>query len=274
MTVARERDPAAVAAFIGGRVPDDSLIDAIDGAPFWIRVRPDLLDPEAAEHLFARGCTGIELDVATLDDEALARTGRPYDAARVLRMAAALRRRGRVGAVLAPGWPYTSTEIAMSDARRLVGHVDRVRLHPVLVLLGSRLEGLHRNGLYAPLSLGEAVSLCRALLDVLEGAGIDVVRVGLHPEADGFGRALAGPRHPALREAAEALRALAAVRAELAAVPRGADVTVYCAPCDETRTRGPLNENVRTLRADLALSEVSIVPDAELARGAWRVAVR
>jgi hypothetical protein len=274
----RERaqpDDTLVVAFYGGGLPEDPLLDAISGMPFTIRVRPDLLSRAQVKDLVARGCIEVELDVATFDDAALRAAGRRYRGALVRQIAQGLTEAGvRVSVVLAPGLPGSSFAIAQQDAREAAELADAVRLHPVLVIEGSKLADRWRAGTYAPLSIADAVTTCRAMMDALEAAGVEVLRVGLQPGPDGYGRALAGPRHSSLRELVEARRVLDRLRGMLDGAPAGAHIEIRCAPPDETRTRGPLNQHVRTLRAEFGFAEVSVVVDHELERGSWEVAVR
>ncbi len=124
--------------------------------------------------------------------------------------------------------------------------------------------------MYTPLTVGEAVSTCRDMLDILEPAGVRVIRVGQQPGPDGLGRAVAGPRHSSLRELVEARRTLDRLRDLMKeANLKGRNVVIHCARADETRTRGPLNGNVRTLRAEFGLAELSVAADSERPRGAF-----
>jgi histone acetyltransferase (RNA polymerase elongator complex component) len=58
---------------------------------------------------------------------------------------------------------------------------DFVRLYPALVIKGTPLEELFKANKYAPLSLEDAVLLCRNALLRFEQAGIQVIRIGLQP---------------------------------------------------------------------------------------------
>lgn len=264
-----------VFGFYGGPPPPDDLLDAIAGRPFVLRVRPDLLSRQQARDLVDRGALGVEIDALTFDDAVLKAAGRRYRGGLVRQMAEGLAEHGvRVTLVLTPGLPGSTFASAMADAAEAVELADSVRLLPVLVLEGSRLADRHAQGAYEPMSLGEAVTTCRAMMDVLEPAGVTVIRVGLQPAPDGAGRALAGPSHPSLRELVEARRVLDRLRGMLDGAPCGAQIVIRCAPPDETRTRGPLNQHVRTLRAEFGLDEVRVVPDPELVRGQWEVDVR
>jgi hypothetical protein len=260
--------------FFGGAPPSPAQIEAIRGLPFEVRVRPDLLSRSGAIALAAAGCEHVELDALTFVDAALQAAGRPYRAARVEEMSRALPELGvQVGGVLAPGLSRTTAQTAVQDVRTAIPLWSTLRLHPVLVLDRSRLRRLHEAQIYAPLSLDDAVATCVELVDLAEAAGLRVLRVGLQPGPDGLGRAVAGPHEPGFRELVEERRTLARMRPLFEGVPRGASVTVRCAPADHARTRGRLGGHVRLLRAAHGLTDLRVEVDPTLARGALRVQV-
>lgn len=268
---ARPEDEVLV-GFFGGAPPDDRLLDAIDGAPFAARVRPDLLSRADADRLVRRGLQAVELDALTFDDLVLRSIDRRYRSALVREQIAGLRALGlKVGVVLAPGLPNTDFAGAMQDAHLAADLVDFARLHPVLVLDRAGLREAHLDGRYQPLDLGEAVTVCRAMLEVLEPAGVEVIRVGQQPRPDGLGRAVAGPAHPSLRELVEARRSLDQIRAGLDERAAGTHIVIRCAPADEARTRGPRNDNLRALRAEFSLASLRITSDPSLSRGEWHI---
>jgi hypothetical protein len=259
-------------SFFGGAPPSPALLSATGDLPTTVRVRPDLLTRAEARRLAEAGVGAVELDLLTLHTRPLREVGRTHRRALVLEQLEGLRAMGlRVGAVLAPGLPGATFEQSLDDARTLAPLLDTVRIHPVLVLHGARLKRAHMDGTYTPLTLGEAVTVCRALLDVFEPAGVRVLRVGQQPGPDGLGRAVAGPHHPSLRELVESRRALDTLRQLLDAERPAGHVVVQCAPADVSRTRGPFNQHVRTLRAEFALDGLSVQPDPALPRGRWRV---
>jgi histone acetyltransferase (RNA polymerase elongator complex component) len=199
--------------FFGGPPPPAALVAAAE-RPFVARVRPDLLTRSVLEWLADGGATGIELDALTFVDTALRACGRHYSRRMLEQQMDGIRAAGlRVGIVLAPGLPGTTHDDAIEDARRLVGHADVARIHPVLVIRGSRLARAHLEGRYRPLELHQAITTCRAMLDVLEDGRVEVARVGLQAKHDGYGRAIAGPRHPSLRQLVEARRTPPPLRA-------------------------------------------------------------
>ena len=254
--------------FFGGPPPSDSLIEAAGAVPFDVRVRPDLLDRAAAARLHQAGVVGIELDALTFHTPALRAVRRRYAGPRLVTMLEGLGELGvERGIVLAVGLPGQDHDTSLQDAATATGLVETARLHPLLVLKHSDLWHAHLDGRYEPLSLGQAVTTVSAMLDRLEPAGVEVIRVGQQPGPDGLGKWMAGPRHSSLRELVEARRTLARLRNRLRAVNPGGVLVIRCATADETRTRGPLNDNVRTLRAEFGFAEVIICADPTLERG-------
>ena len=76
---------------------------------------------------------------------------------------------------------------------------DLVRIYPTVVFPETVLARWVEKGNYTPLALEEAVSLCRGAVDLLETAGIPVIRLGLqsHDRMSLGKDILAGPYHPA-----------------------------------------------------------------------------
>ena len=112
---------------------------------------------------------------------------------------------------------YQSTpEKDLQTARAFVElHPATARIYPTIVLPGTELAELCRAGVYQPQTLEEAIPLCARLLDILEGAGIRIIRVGLHASQEVEEKRLAGPYHPAFRQLAESERILQRLQREL-----------------------------------------------------------
>lgn len=262
-------------SFFGGAPPPTPLLRACQGLPITVRVRPDLLDKSTAETLLDLGVAALELDALSLKPAALKSVGRLYRPERVLKMLKELRAMGfRVGAVLSPGLPYTRFQDCIDDASRMAELVDTIRIHPALVYADAAIREAHMDGTYVPLTLGEAVTVCAAMMDIFEENNVSVIRVGVQPGPDETGRVVAGPFHPSFRELVEGRRTLQILLKLGECTPPGQNVIIRCHPRDETRTRGPFNQNIRTLRADYKMRTLTVHVDAEMARGSWRLEVK
>lgn len=84
-----------------------------------------------------------------------------------------------------------------------------VRIYPVLVVKGTKLEQDYLDGKYMPIPLSHAVDVAKDLIKMFNKKKIEVIRVGLQnsneitePEAEGS-QVVAGPYHPAFRQLVE-----------------------------------------------------------------------
>jgi len=174
-----------------------------------LSTRPDYIDADALKLLKSYGVTTIELGAQSLDDEVLKLSGRGHTVRDVEKASALIREAGfKLGLQMMTGLPGDASEKAIETARRIIGlGACCTRIYPTLVIRGTELEKRWRNGDYQPQTLDEAVELTARLLEIFREAGVEVIRVGLHPSEDllGGNDLLAGPFHPNFRELAETL---------------------------------------------------------------------
>jgi len=167
-----------------------------------------------------------------------------------------------IGLQLMPGLPGDSAEHFAETVNRIVDlQPDFVRIYPTLVIAGTPLEHLWESGHYVPLSLDDAVSLCRLALERFEKAGIAVVRIGLQPteELEKPGTILAGPYHPAFRELVESAILLDKMRSALRCRNEASNiVTFQVNRADLSAAIGQHRSNVRILKEEFGLQEVHI----------------
>jgi len=165
-----------------------------------VSTRPDAISQEELDFLTGFGVDMVELGVQSLEDEVLKKAGRGHTAADTFRAAALLKKAGfHWGVQLMPGLPGEDRARALANAAALLAYQpDTARLYPTLVLQGTPLAALYEAGKYRPLSLMEAVDICRDLLLLCRYYGVDVIRVGLQPTDEiAWGKGvLAGPFHP------------------------------------------------------------------------------
>lgn len=233
------------------------------------------LDPSHAtkallSELWSRGVRTIEVDVTSFDDEALAASGLAWRSPEAAESVARVKAAGfETGVVVRPGLPGGTMAETLRTGRRAAELAPAfVRIYPVLVLAGSRLEAAFESRRYRPLSIEEAIGVCRELVKVFEAASIPVSRLGLQPQVDvdGAPEVVTGPWHPSLRTLVEGSiwyeRALALVRVVFRFQR---DMTLVVAPCDETRLRGPQGLNVRRLKEKFRLRTLAVrVDDSRL----------
>lgn len=162
--------------------------------------RPDALDPDLLERLAAMGLDSVELGVQSFDDAVLAAAGRGHAGRDIIKACRMIRDAGMgLTLQLLPGLPGHTPAVFREDVRKCVhAGPDAVRLHPCLVLAGTGLETLWREGRYQPWPLEVTVSELASATLALWDAGVAVTRIGLAPEPSLEAAILAGPRHQAL----------------------------------------------------------------------------
>lgn len=174
-----------------------------------LSTRPDYIDADVLRRLKYYGVTTIELGAQSLDEEVLKLSGRGHTVRDVEKASALIREAGfKLGLQMMTGLPGDTPEKAMETARRIVEFgAACTRIYPTLVIRGTALEKRWRNGDYQSQTLDEAVELTARLLEIFREAGVEVIRVGLHPSEDLLegNDLLAGPFHPNFRELAETL---------------------------------------------------------------------
>ena len=202
-------------AFFGGSftaIPRESMMALLDAAtPFLedprvtgIRAstRPDAVDPQVLELLQARGVTALELGAQSMYNEVLERNGRGHTAQDVEKAARLIQGTGiSLGLQMMTGLWGSSPDMDLETGRRLAElEPDTVRIYPTVVLRGTELERKMLSGEYAPPDLEETVETASRLLELFEGRGIRVIRLGLQATELLESEAVGGAYHPALGE--------------------------------------------------------------------------
>jgi histone acetyltransferase (RNA polymerase elongator complex component) len=161
--------------------------------------RPDYISDEALELLQKYGVSTVELGVQSFDDCVLENSGRGHTASDVYAAIRCLENHGIDFIIqLMPGLVGDTRESSLRSAEKAASlHPSAVRIYPTVVLKGTGLDELYRTGRYAPLSLEEAVELCKEIYLLFSTRGIPVIRLGIHPFAPGeIANIVAGPYHP------------------------------------------------------------------------------
>lgn len=200
--------PPAELAFYGGTftaLPQQDLADCLHMArealeqgwisSFRCSTRPDRVDAPTLQRLREAGCGLVELGVQSFADSALEASRRGYSGTTARAACACVRASGlKLGVQLLPGMPgHTPAHFADDVPAALAAGAHMLRFYPCLVLEGTGLAAMWREGSYAPWPL-------EATLDALAGgwlaaarAGVPVIRMGLAPEPGLAEAILAGP---------------------------------------------------------------------------------
>lgn len=253
--------------------PVQSFIDSGKIAGIRLSTRPDAITADILSLLKQYHVTTVELGVQSMDDEVLQLAGRGHTAADTVDAIRLLREHGfTTGLQLMPGLPGDTPGRFRETVRQAIDlRPDLVRIYPALVIKDTPLAERYRTGRYTPLSLEDAVDLCRDAVDRFAAAGITVARVGLQPteELERPGTVLAGPWHPAFGQLVRSARFLESMRGLLPPDSASGPVTFAVHPADLSSAIGQDRRNIRVLRERHG-RDASIVSDPALPRGVIR----
>lgn len=268
------RAKSAQIAFFGGSftaVPRDYMISLLEAAHEFvdgdnisgirISTRSDAIDEDILAILKRYGVTDIELGAQSMDDAVLAANGRGHTAEDTVTAARLIQDCGVHLVLQMMSGLYTSTtEVTRNTAIQIVQlKPDAVRIYPTVVLRGTRLETLYRDGLYQPQTLDSAVEEAAHLLEFFTEQGVRVLRLGLHDSPDLHASIVAGPHHPAFRELCESRVLLRNILAHIEknAISKG-KITIFTARGSVSKAAGHKRENLiklQTLGFDAKIAE-------------------
>ena len=277
------RSPVQI-AFYGGSftaLPRETQQDYLEAASPFIKsgrvatirlsTRPDCIRGDDPGFLRKYAVSIVELGVQSMDDRVLIQSGRGHTAGDTVNAVAVLKNNGfTVGLQLMPGLPGDSPERFTETVRKIIAlRPAFVRIYPTLVIRNTPLAELYASNRYVPLSLDEAIVLCKNALIQCERAGIDVIRIGLQStqELERPGTILAGPYHPAFRQLVGSSVLLDEMRAVLAGRKGGEQATLLVHPKEISVAIGQNKVNRKLLINEFHLRDVHIQPSLHIPKG-------
>jgi histone acetyltransferase (RNA polymerase elongator complex component) len=167
-----------------------------------VSTRPDYIDENIIARLKEYGVRTVELGVQSMNDSVLKASGRVHKAEATVRAVKLLKESDiSVGLQLMPGLPLDSEEVFRETVKEAASlKPDFVRIYPTLVIEGTLLADMYRDGSYEPWTLERMVRACSEALKIFESANIKVIRVGLHHTKELEAGIIAGPYAPNFRD--------------------------------------------------------------------------
>ena len=276
-------------AFYGGNftgMDRDHQVELLDAATAYIdtgmvgsiriSTRPDYIDEHRMDVLSRYPVTIVEIGAQSMIDNVLNASGRGHTAEDVRSAVRLLREAGiQTGIHLMAGLPGDTPEGFTYTVDEIIAlHPDTVRIHPTIVFKKTPLAEAYLQGTYRPLTLDEAVDICKGALSRFQKAGIPVIRLGLQPtpEMRSEDTIVAGPFHPAFRSLVEGAIFLDMATALLRSPGvTGHDITFSVAPGDVSNLRGMKNRNISILKESFGIPEIRVRENEVQERGSLHI---
>ena len=246
-----------------------------------ISTRPDYINKEILKRLKKYKVKTIELGVQSANDYILSRANRGHTFKDVVKASKLIRWYGfNLGHQMMVGLPESNRIDEINTAKALIKLKPKmIRIYPVLVIKGTKLEKEYNDGIYEPLSVVQAVETCKQLVRMFNDKKIDVIRVGLQNTEEicepgsNQSEVVAGPFHPAFRQLVESglwYDAIVEKIKKLNVKVKEVEVTVN--PIDANNVIGHKRENVKKLQ-ELYEVDLKVKQDESIKQGKLKVEI-
>ncbi len=246
-----------------------------------ISTRPDYIDKEILKRLKKYKVKTIELGVQSANNYILNRAERGHTFEDVIKASKLIRRYGfTLGHQMMVGLPESTRIDEINTAKALIKLKPKiVRIYPVLVVKGTKLEEEYKKGEYEPLTVVQAVETCKKLVRMFADKKIDIIRVGLQntdeisdPKNE-KSEIVAGPYHPAFRQLVESEMWYDSIVEKIKKLNvKVKEVEVTVNPVDSNNVIGHKKENVLKLK-DTYDVDLIIKQDEKMKQGKSKVEV-
>ncbi len=194
-----------------------------------VSTRPDCIDKETVAFLKSMGVKTVELGAQSMSEKVLLASGRGHTPQDTVRASAEILGGGLVlGLQMMTGLPASTPETEAETARQFAALGARIaRIYPTAVFADTPLAKMFYDGVYTPPTMEETLRRASRALEILEGGGVRVIRIGLQETDTLGGQIVAGAYHPALGELVRARRWRDKLEKAIAPFA-GKPVTVHC----------------------------------------------
>ena len=243
-----------------------------------VSTRPDAIDKNILKRLKKYKVKTIELGVQSSNNYILKRINRGHTFEDVKRAAKLIRWNGfRLGVQMMVGLPESTTIDEINTAKELIKLKPKmVRIYPVLVIKNTPLEKELEKGTYKPLTVVQAVEVCKEIVRLFHDKNIDIIRIGLQPTdeiSEPGSEKSEVPYHPAFRQLVESAMWYDAIVGKIKRLNvKVKEVEVTVNPVDANNVIGHKKENVKNLKE---LYDVNLVlkQDPKMKQGKSKIEI-
>lgn len=246
-----------------------------------ISTRPDYIDKDILKMLKKYKVKTIELGVQSANDYILKKAERGHTFEDVKKASKLINRNGFVlGHQMMVGLPDSTALDEINTAKALIKLKPKiVRIYPVLVIKGTKLEEYYNNDEYEPLSVVQAVERSKEVANLFNKKKIKVIRIGLQ-NTDEISKpgtqnseVVAGPYHPAFRQLVESSMWYDAIVSKIKKFnTKVKEVEIKANPDDINNIIGHKKENIEKFK-EIYEVDIMVKPDETIKNGKFEVNV-
>ena len=246
-----------------------------------ISTRPDYINKEILKMLKSYGVKTIELGVQSTNDYILNKSKRGHTFEDVKKASKMIRWRGfKLGHQMMVGLPESTRLDEINTAKQLIKLKPKmVRIYPVLVIKNTKLEKDYNERKYKPLTVTQAVEVCKELVKLFVKKHIEVIRIGLQPTDtitnpdNDKSEVVAGPFHPAFRQLVESGMWYDVIVEKIKQLnTKVKEVVVTVNPADVNNVIGQRKDNINNLR-DVYDVNLIVKADEKIKQGKSKIEI-
>ena len=246
-----------------------------------ISTRPDYIDKKILKRLKKYKVKTIELGVQSANDYILKKAGRGHTFEDVVKASKLIRWYGfDLGHQMMVGLPESTTVDEINTAKQLIKLKPKmVRIYPVLVIKNTKLEKDYNDGKYKPLTVTQAVEVCKELVKLFVKKHIEVIRIGLQPTDtitnpdNDKSEVVAGPFHSAFRQLVESGMWYDVIVEKIKQLnTKVKEVVVTVNPADVNNVIGQRKDNINNLR-DVYDVNLIVKADEKIKQGKSKIEI-
>ena len=289
-----KKDSKVEVAFFGGSftgIEEEKQVELLSAAYEYIKqkkvdsirisTRPDYIDKKTLKRLKKYKVKTIELGVQSANDYILKKAGRGHTFEDVVKASKLIRWYGfELGHQMMVGLPESTTVDEINTAKQLIKLKPKmVRIYPVLVIKNTKLEKDYNEGKYKPLTVIQAVEVCKELVKLFVKKRIEVIRIGLQPTDtitnpdNDKSEVVAGPFHPAFRQLVESGMWYDVIVEKIKQLnTKVKEVVVTVNPADVNNVIGQRKDNINNLR-DVYDVNLIVKADEKIKQGKSKIEI-
>ena len=246
-----------------------------------ISTRPDYINKDILKMLKKYKVKTIELGVQSTNDYILKKAGRGHTFKDVKKASKLIRLYGfTLGHQMMVGLPESTNLDDINTAKTLIKLKPKmVRIYPVLIIKGTKLEEEFKNGEYKPLTVVQAVEICKELVRLFSAKNIEIIRIGLQPtdtitDPKKIGsEVVEGPFHPAFRQLVESGLWYDVIVSKIKKLNvKVMEVEVIVNPEDVNNVIGHKKENINKLK-EIYDVDLIVTPDKDMKQGKSKIEI-
>ncbi len=246
---------------------------------FVISITPNYINKENLKLFKKNGIKTIELEIKSANDYILKRMGMDYNLKDIKKISKLIkRRRFKLGYQIMIGLPESTKIDDINTAKAVLKMKPKIiNVTPALVIKGTELEKDYLEQKYKPLTLVQAIEICKEIVEMFNDNKIETIAIGYGmldndiEQLEIAEKVIDGPFHPSFRQMVESSLWYEAIVNKIKQLNvKVMQVEVTANPLDVNNVIGYKQENIDKLK-DVYDVDLIVTPNENIKQGKSKI---